>query len=148
MLVKSCVECLAILIHPMNGDIYSFPMMRNEALENRFEGYNEFKTPFSHIETLKRHFMSIFAEENIHEILPSLFELDNDASLRGAILKIILQLMRYSPKEMIIYFKANSPYVGLINSLILSDDVDQKLLTQLGYLILIEILKYFNPLKM
>ncbi len=132
----------------MNGDIFSFPLMRNESIENRFEGYNDFKTAFSNIDTLKRHFMSVFVEENIQEILPSLYELDNDASLRGAILKIILQLMRYNSKEMSIYFKGNSPYIGLINSLILSDDVDQKLLTQLGFLILIEILKYFNPLKM
>ena len=132
----------------MNGDIFSFPLMRNESVENRFEGYNDFKTPFSHIETLRRHFMSMFVDENINDVLPSLFELDNDASLRGAILKIILQLMRFSPKEIIIYFKTNSAYVGLINSLILSDDVDQKLLTQLGFLILIEILRYFNPLKM
>jgi len=132
----------------MNGDILSFPLMRNESIENRFEGYNEFKTPFSNIETLRRHFMTIFIDENINDVLPSLFELDNDASLRGAILKIILQLMRFSPKEIIIYFKTNSAYVGLINSLILSEDLDQKLLTQLGLLILIEILRYFNPLKM
>ena len=142
------MECLAILIHPMNGDILAFPLMRNESIENRFEGYNEFKTPFSNIETLRRHFMTIFIDENINDVLPSLFELDNDASLRGAILKIILQLMRFSPKEIIIYFKTNSAYVGLINSLILSEEVDQKLLTQLGLLILIEILRYFNPLKM
>ncbi len=132
----------------MNGDILAFPLMRNESIENRFEGYNEFKTPFSNIETLRRHFMTIFIDENINDVFPSLFELDNDASLRGAILKIILQLMRFSPKEIIIYFKTNSAYVGLINSLILSEEVDQKLLTQLGLLILIEILRYFNPLKM
>ena len=95
--------------------------MRNESVENRFDGYNDFKTPFSHIETLKRHFMTVFAEENINEILPSLYELDNDTSLRSAILKIMLQLFRFSPKEMIIYFKVNSPYIGLINNLILSD---------------------------
>lgn len=131
----------------MNGDIYSFPLMRNETIENRFDGYNDFKTPFSHIETLKRHFMAVFAEENINEILPSLYELDNDNSLRSAILKIVLQLIRYSPKEMTIYFKNSSPYIGLINNLILADDIDQKLLTQLGILILMEVVKYFNSIK-
>lgn len=132
----------------MNGDIYAFPLLRNETIENRFEGYNDFKTAFSHIETLKRHFMSIFAEEGISEILPSLYELDNDISIRNAILKIILQLFRFSPKEMIIYFKSNSPYVGLINSLILCEEIDQKILTQLGILILIEIVRYMNLVKM
>lgn len=147
VLVKSCVECLAILIHPMNGDIYSFPLMRNENNENRFEGYNEFKTPFSHIETLRRHFMTTFVEENINEILPSLYELENDNSLRSAVLKIVLQLLRFSPKEMIIYFKFNSPYVGLINNLIISEDMDSKALLQTGLLILIELVRNFNSSK-
>ncbi len=132
----------------MNGDIYSFPLMRNESVENRFEGYNDFKTPFSHIETLKRHFMTVYAEENINEILPSLYELDNDYSLRSAILKMILQLLRYSPKEMIIYFKASSPYIGLLNGLVSSDDIDNKLLVQLATLIFIELVRHFNMLKM
>ena len=130
----------------MNGDIYTFPLMRNET-ENRNDGYNEFKTPFSHIETIKRHFMTVFAEESIYDILPSLYELDNDNSLRSAILKIILQLFRYSPKEMIIYFKINSPFIGLINNVILNEEIEQKLLTQLGLLILLEIVRYFNSNK-
>ena len=91
--------------------------------------------------------MTVFAEENINDILPSLYELDNDNSLRSATLKIILQLLRYSPKEMVIYFKNSSPYIGLINNLVIADDVDQKLLTQLGLLILIELVKYFNSVK-
>ncbi len=132
----------------MNGDIYTFPLLRNEMLENRYEGYNDFKTSFTHLETIKRHFMTVFAEESIQEILPSLYELDNDNSLRSAVLKIILQLIRYAPKEMVIYFKINSPFVGLINNVILSEEIEQKLLNQLGLLILIEIVKYFNSNKM
>ena len=132
----------------MNGDIYTFPLMRNEIIETRNDGYNDFKTSFSHIETIKRHFLSVFSEENIHEIFPSLYELDNDNSLRSAILKIILQLFRYSPKEMIIFFKINSPFINLINNVIVTEEIEQKLLTQLSLLILIEIVKYLNSNKM
>jgi hypothetical protein len=132
----------------MNGDIYSFPMMRNESGENRFDGYNEFKTPFSHIETLKRHFITVFAEENISEVLPSLYELDNDTSLRSAILKILLQLFRFSPREMVIYFKANSPYIGLLNNVIVLEDNENRSLAQIGLLITCEVIRYFNANKM
>jgi hypothetical protein len=131
----------------MNGDIYSFPLLRNENNENKFEGYNDYKTAHSHIETLKRHFLNLFAENNINEIFPVLYELDNDASLKSAILKIILQLLRLSPKEMIIYLKSSSPYVTLINNLFNSEEVEQKLILQLGFLILIEIVRYLNSIK-
>lgn len=147
VLVKSCVECLAILINPMNGDIYPFPLLRNDNNETKFDGYNDFKTTFSHIDTIRRHFINIFSENSINEILPILYELDNDLSLKSAILKIILQLIRYSMKEMIIYFKSNSPYIGLINNLFISEDAEHKLLCQLGLLILIELVKYFTSLK-
>lgn len=132
----------------MNGEIANFPMMRNESGENRFEGYNEYKTPFSHIETLKRHFITVFAEENISEVLPSLYELDNDPSLRSAILKILLQLFRFSPREMVVYFKQNSPYIGLLNNVIVLEDNENKSLAQIGLLITCEVVRYFNANKM
>jgi len=132
----------------MNGEINSFPFMRNENAENKFEGFNDFKTAFSHLETLKRNFLSLFVEHGINEVLPVLFELDNDFSLKSAILKIILQLLRYNPKEMIVFFKLNSPFVTIINCLFNFENYEAKPLSQLGYLILIELLRYFNSAKM
>lgn len=131
----------------MNGEINYFPFMRNEAAENKFEGYNEFKTAFSHLETLKRNFLNLFIENGINDVLPVLFELDNDFSLKSAILKIILQLLRHSPKEMSVFFKLNSPFVSIINCLFNFENYEAKPLSQLGYLILIELLKHFNSVK-
>lgn len=122
--------------------------MRNENAENKFEGFNDFKTAFSHLETLKRNFLNLFIENGINEVLPVLFELDNDYSLKSAILKIILQLLRYSPKEMTVFFKLNSPYVSMINCLFNFENYEAKPLSLLGYLILIELLKHFNSTKM
>lgn len=122
--------------------------MRNENAENKFEGFNDVKTAFSHLETLKRNFLSLFVEQGINEVLPVLFELDNDYSLKSAILKIILQLLRYNPKEMIAFFKLNSPFVSIVNCLFNFENYEAKPLSQLGYLILIELLKYFNSVKM
>ena len=132
----------------MNGEIHSFPFMRSENSENKFDGFNDFKTAFSHLETLKRIFINLFVENGINDVLPVLFELDNDYSLKSAILKILLQLLRYCPKEMIVFFKTNSPFISIINCLFNFDNYESKPLSQLGYLILIELLKYFNSVKM
>ena len=145
ILTKSCLECLGILIHPINGEIHSFPFLRNEAIEQRFEGYNEVKTAFSYIDLLKKHFFTICKNENIFEILPKLYELENETGLKNTILKLMLQLFRYNPDEMTQYFlNKSSPYPTLINKVITCDDVDKKPLTQIGLLILIEIVKYCN----
>jgi hypothetical protein len=146
MLVKSCVDCLAIVLNPNNGDIQAFPLIRSD--NDKFEGYNEFKTIFSHIETVKRNFLNIFMENGIYDILPVLYELDNDIAIKTSILKILLQLFRYSPKDMISYFKSNSPFVSLINNIFENDDVDNKAIYQLGLLLLIEIVRYLNTNKM
>jgi hypothetical protein len=147
MLVKSCVDCLAIVLNPNNGDIQAYPLVRNENSEN-YEGYNDFKTIFSHIETVKRNFLTIFIENNIYDILPVLYELDNDLAMKVSILKILLQLFRYSPKDMIVYFKSNSPFVSLINNIFENDEADNKSIYQLGLLLLIEIVRYLNLSKM
>ena len=145
ILTKSCLECLGILIHPINGEIHSFPFLRNEAIEQRFEGYNEVKTAFSYIDLLKKHFFTICKNENIFDILPKLYELENETGLKNTILKLMLQLFRYNPDEMTQYFlNKSSPYPNLINKVITCDDVDKKPLTQIGLLILIEIVKYCN----
>ena len=145
VLTKSCLECLGILIHPINGEIHSFPFLRNEAIEQRFEGYNEVKTAFSYIDLLKKHFFTICKSENIFEILPKLYEIENEVGLKNTILKLMLQLFRYNPDEMTPYFlNKNSAYVTIINKVIYCDDVDKKPLTQMGLLILIEVAKYCN----
>ena len=57
----------------------------------------------------------------------------------------MLQLFRYNSEEMTQYFlNKNSPYPTLINKVVNCDDVDKKPLTQIGLLILIEIVKYCN----
>ena len=43
-----CLECIDILIHPINREIHSFPFLRNEQIEQRLEGYNSFKKAFFH----------------------------------------------------------------------------------------------------
>ena len=145
VLTKSCLECLGILIHPINGEIHSFPFLRNEAIEQRFEGYNDVKTAFSYIDLLKKHFFTICKSENIFEILPKLYDLENEIGLKNTILKLMLQLFRYNSEEMTQYFlNKNSPYPTLINKVVSCDDVDKKPLTQIGLLILIEIVKYCN----
>ena len=145
VLTKSCLECLGILIHPINGEIHSFPFLRNEAIEQRFEGYNDVKTAFSYIDLLKKHFFTICKSENIFEILPKLYDLENEIGLKNTILKLMLQLFRYNSEEMTQYFlNKNSPYPTLINKVVNCDDVDKKPLTQIGLLILIEIAKYCN----
>ena len=145
VLTKSCLECLGILIHPINGEIHSFPFLRNEAIEQRFEGYNDVKTAFSYIDLLKKHFFTICKSENIFEILPKLYDLENEIGLKNTILKLMLQLFRYNSEEMTQYFlNKNSPYPTLINKVVNCDDVDKKPLTQIGLLILIEIVKYCN----
>ena len=148
VLTKSCLECLGILIHPINGEIHSFPFLRNEAIEQRFEGYNEVKTAFSYIDLLKKHFFTICKSENIFEILPKLYEVENEVGLKNTILKLMLQLFRYNPDEMTPYFlNKSSSYVAIINKVINCDDVDKKPLTQMGLLILIEVAKYCNKQK-
>ena len=145
ILTKSCLECLGILIHPINGEIHSFPFLRNEAIEQRFEGYNEVKTAFSYIDLLKKHFFTICKNENIFEILPKLYDLENEIGYKNTILKLMLQLFRYNSDEMTQYFlNKSSPYPALINKVINCDDVDKKPLTQIGLLILIEVVKYCN----
>ena len=145
ILTKSCLECLGILIHPINGEIHSFPFLRNEAIEARFEGYNEVKTAFSYIDLLKKHFFTICKNENIFDILPKLYELENEMGLKNTLLKLMLQLFRYNPDEMTQYFlNKNSVYPNLINKVVNCDDVDKKPLTQIGLLILLEIVKYCN----
>ena len=145
VLTKSSLECLGILIHPINGEIHYFPFLRNQAIEHKFEGYNEVKTAFSYIDLLKKHFFTICKTENIFEILPKLYDLENEIGLKNTILKIMLQLFRYNCEEMTQYFlNKNSPYPTLINKVVNCDDVDKKPLTQIGLLILIEIVKYCN----
>ena len=145
VLTKSCLECLGILIHPINGEIHSFPFLKNESIEQRFEGYNEVKTAFSYIDLLKKHFFTICKTENIFDILPKLYDLENEIGLKNTILKLILQLFRYNSEEMTQYFlNKNSPYPTLINKVVNCDDVERKPLTQIGLLILIEIVKYCN----
>ena len=145
ILTKSCLECLGILIHPINGEIHSFPFLKNESIEQRFEGYNEVKTAFSYIDLLKKHFFTICKTENIFDILPKLYDLENEIGLKNTILKLILQLFRYNSEEMTQYFlNKNSPYPNLINKVVNCDDVERKPLTQIGLLILIEIVKYCN----
>ena len=145
VLTKSCLECLGILIHPINGEIHSFPFLRNEVIEQRFEGYNDVKTAFSYIDLLKKHFFTICKSENIFEILPKLYDLENEIGLKNTILKLMLQLFRYNSDEMTQYFlNKNSPYPALINKVVNCDDVEKKPLTQIGLLILIEIVKYCN----
>ena len=145
ILTKSCLECLGILIHPINGVIHSFPFLRNDQIEQRFEGYNEIKTAFSYIDLLKKHFFAICKKEKIFEILPKLYELENEIGLKKTILKLMLHLFRNDSEEMSQYFlNKNSPYPTLINNVINNDNVDKKPLTQLGLLILIEIVKYCN----
>ena len=145
VLTKSCLECLGILIHPINGEIHSFPFLRNEAIEQRFEGYNDVKTAFSYIDLLKKHFFTICKSENIFEILPKLYDLENEISLKITILKLMLQLFRYNSEEMTPYFlNKNSPYPSLINKVVNCDEVEKKPLTQIGLLILIEVVKYCN----
>ncbi len=148
VLTKSCLECLGILIHPINGEIHSFPFLRNEAIEQRFEGYNEVKTAFSYIDLLKKHFFTICKNENIFDILPKLYELENEIGLKNTILKLMLQLFRYNSEEMTPYFlNKNSTYITIINKVVNCEDVDKKPLTQMGLLILIEIVKYCNKQK-
>ncbi len=147
-LVKSVIECLTILINPMNGDVQPFPISRNENIDNKYEVYNEYKTTFSTIEGLRRSFIALLLENGILEILPILYELDNQVSLKLAILKIILQILRLSPKEIMPYLRMNSPYVGMINNIFENEEIENKLITQLGYLILIEVVKHLNSYKM
>jgi hypothetical protein len=132
----------------MNGDIQPFPIARNENIDNRFELYNEYKTTFNNIEGLRRSFIAVLLENGILEILPVLYELDNQISLKLAILKIILQILRLSPKEIMPYLRMNSPYVGMINNIFENEEVENKLILQLGYLILIEVVKHLNSFKM
>ena len=142
---KNSLECLGILIHPINGEINYFPFLRNEEVERKFEGYNEVKTAFSYIDLLKKHFFTVCKQENIFEILPKLYDLDNEIGLKYTILKIILELIRYNSEEMSKYFLGkNSQYISLINKAVNCEEVDIKPLTQVGLLILIEIVKYFN----
>jgi hypothetical protein len=135
------------VVHPVNGDVNAFPLIRNENME-KYDGYNDFKSAFSHIDTVKRTFLNMFIENGIYDILPVLYELENDIAVKTAVLKILLQLFRYSPKDMIIYFKTNSPYVSLINNIFENDDIENKNIYQLGLLLLIDIVKYLNNNKM
>ena len=77
--------------------------------------------------------------------MPKLYDLENEIGLKNTILKLMLQLFRYNSEEMTQYFlNKNSPYPTLINKVVNCDDVDKKPLTQIGLLILIEIVKYCN----
>ena len=147
-LTKSCLDCLAILVHPTNGEIHSFMFLRNENVESRFEGYNEVKTAFSHIQSLKKHFFKLCQDENIFDLLPVLYDLENEILLKTTILRIILQLFRFNPSNMINYFLIKGgPYQNIINSILTSEDVEKKVLTQYGLLILIELVRYCNANK-
>lgn len=145
LLTKSCLECLVILIFPINGDIHTFPFLRNENMENKFDGYNDVKTAFSHIELLKKHCFQVCIEEKIFDLLPTLYESENDPSIKATILKIILQMLRFNPKEIFPYFTTtNGVYVKIINSAITNEDTDKKNIIHLGILNLIEIIKFAN----
>ena len=145
LLTKSCLECLAILIFPINGDIHAFPFLRNENMENKFDGYNDVKTAFSHIELLKKHCFQVCLDEKIFELFPTLYESENDASIKATILKILLQFLRFNPKEIFHYFTTtNSVYVKIINSAMTSADMDKKNIIHLGILNMIEIVKFGN----
>lgn len=102
LLVKSAVECLAISLNPMNGDILPFPLQKFNDMNNQSKNdpYIEYKTTFEHIEKIKSNFMSQFIQEAIYDILPVLFELDNDVSLKSAILRVTsIMCLDFTPTD-------------------------------------------------
>lgn len=87
-LVKSSVECLAIIVNPMNGEIFPFPMHRSDN-EKDFS-YSEFKTTFEYVDKIKQIFCSLYLESGMSEIFSVLYECDTDGSLKGAILRVCI----------------------------------------------------------
>lgn len=144
-LTKACIDCIVLLIFPINGEIHPFPILRNETMENKFDDYNDVKTAFSHIELLKKHLLQLCADEHMFDVLSIIYDLENDTPLKISILKILLQLLRFSPGDMIHCFtNTSSPYVKIVNSAVTCEETDKKYLIQLGILILIELIKYSN----
>lgn len=84
-LVKSAIDCLAIFVNPMNGDIFVFPSQKSEAEK---QDYAEFKTPFEHINTIRSQFCQQFIESGMNDIFPVLFEVDSEGSLKSAVLRV------------------------------------------------------------
>ena len=147
-LTKACIECLGILIHPINGEVCPFPFLRNDNIEKHFEGYNEVKTAFTYIDMVKKQFFNVCKSEGILEILPKLYDLENDIGLKNTILKIILQLFRFNNKEISPYLtQSNSSYQTILNKIVSCEDADKKQLTQIGLLILIELMRYCGKEK-
>ena len=158
--VKSAVECLSILIHPMNGEIVNLPLFRlepdkillensnnNNYMLNIVDQYNEYKPSFELINIIKKSFLVNFIDLGINDILVVLFEIDNETNFKVNILKIFLQLIRNFPQEMLIYIKSKGVYIGLINNIFLKDDTESKNILQTAYLLLIEIVKTLNNYK-
>ena len=88
--MKSAVECLAILVNPMNSEIYMFPLQRTE--NDKQDPYVEYKTTFEHIEKIRSNFCALYIESGMNDIFPILFELDMEGSLKGAILRVIIYI--------------------------------------------------------
>lgn len=86
-LVKSAIECLAIFVNPMNGEIFNFPLQRVGESEREIN-YMEYKTTFEHIFKINQNFCLLFNECAIGEAFGVLFECDMDGSLKGAILRV------------------------------------------------------------
>ena len=140
-LVRSAVECLAILVNPMNGEIFIFPPKQENEKDS---SYIEYKTTFEHIEKIKQNFVTLFNQFGMNEIFPVLFECDMEGSLKGAILRVILQLLRNFPIEMLSYINTKGSYINLINNIFKNEDQEQKSIIHEAYLVLIEIVKILN----
>ena len=72
-----------------------------------------------------------------------MFFIESKTSLK----KILLQLTRFSPKDVIPYFIGNSSNISLMNGIFTLDDIDQKILVHLAMMIMTEVVKYQNSIK-
>lgn len=101
------------------------------------------------MDQIKREFLTVFIEQGLEKIFPVIFDCENDISLKTAILRITVQLLDYSPKDMIGIFRSfNSPFVSMVNNIINTDDIEQKILTQLALLLMIKLVNYCSQNKM
>lgn len=90
VLVKSSIESLAVLINPMNGDVFSFPFFKQE--NEKEISYLEYKTTFEHLNQIKESFFVQMSQSGLTETLPVLYECDSDGTLRGAILRVSIRI--------------------------------------------------------
>ena len=110
--------------------------------------YEDFKTFFGYLDLIKKAFLTIFLEQNLSSIFPVIFDHETDISLKTAILRISIQLFEFAPKEMSNAFKVfNSPFVAMLNNIFNIEEIEQKLLIQLGLLLLIKIVRYCSVSK-